>query len=169
VAVAAARTIGVDAHEGTLDSAPWGDASFDLVIMNHALEHMPDPVEQLRTVRRLLRDDGALVVAVPNWQSWQRRLFGTYWGPLEVPRHLTQFSPHALRLAAVEAGFTAGTVRNYTTGVGLPVSLWYSLSHSNLLGRRQSALLMAGAVLYPLTWVIGRALGGDATYLVARP
>jgi SAM-dependent methyltransferase len=167
-AVASARSVGVDAHEGTLETAPWDDASFDLIIMNHSLEHMPDPVEQLKRVRRLLRPGGQLVVAVPNWQSWQRRLFGTYWTPLDIPRHLTHFSPHALHAAAGRAGFTRGRTRNYATGVGLPVSVWYRLNSDPVRGRRQQALLIAGAALYPLTWLLGRLLGGDATYLVAE-
>lgn len=168
-AVAAAQEIGVDAREGTLASAPWAAASFDLIVMNHSLEHMPDPVEALETARRLLREDGALVVAVPNWQSLQRRAFGTYWAPLDVPRHLTHFSPQALRLAARQAGFTRVRTRNYATGVGLPLSLWFWLARSPLRGRRQQTLLLTAAVSYPITWLVGRTLGGDATYLVARP
>ena len=105
---------------------------------------------------------------MPNWDSWQRRAFKENWTPLDVPRHLTHFSPRSLRLVAREAGFRRGNTRNYPTGVGLPLSLWFSAGGGTLTGARQSALLGAGAVMYPLTWLAGRLLGGDATYLVAE-
>jgi SAM-dependent methyltransferase len=166
-AVQAAREVGVDARVGTIETAPWEDASFDLVIMSHSLEHMPDPAGALAHARRLLRDGGTLIVAVPNWDSWQRRRFGANWTPLDVPRHLTHFSPRALNLAARRVGFTNSRTRNYPTGIGLPLSLWFAAGGGTLVGRRQMALLAAGAALYPVSWLTGRMTGGDAVYLVA--
>jgi SAM-dependent methyltransferase len=167
-AVAAACTVGVDARVGTIETAPWPDGSFDLIVMNHSLEHMPDPVGAVRQGRRLLREGGTLVVAVPNWGSWQRQLFGTYWTPLDVPRHLTHFSAAALHRLARQTGFVRGRTRNYATGVGLPGSVWFSLSRTPLVGGRQRAFLLVAAAAYPFSWLVGRALGGDATYLVAE-
>jgi SAM-dependent methyltransferase len=168
VAVAAARAAGVDAQVGTIETAPWPDGSFDVIVMNHSLEHMPDPVDAMQRARRLLRPGGTLIVAVPNWGSWQRRVFGTYWTPLDVPRHLTHFSSDALHRAARQAGYARGRTRNYATGVGLPVSVWFRLSRRPLVGGRQQAVLWASAAAYPFSWLAGRALGGDATYLVAE-
>jgi SAM-dependent methyltransferase len=167
-AVRAAREVGVDAYVGTIEEARWDDGTFDLVIMSHSLEHMPDPAQAVKRAHALLKVGGTLVVAVPNWESWQRYRFGATWTPLDVPRHLTHFSPHALHLAARQAGFQRGRTRNYPTGVGLPLSLWFSVGGGSLTGLRQTALLGAGAVMYPLTWAAGRVAGGDATYLVAR-
>lgn len=45
---------------------PFGDGSFDIVIMNHVLFCMRDPLRQLREVRRVLRDDGAGYLASAN-------------------------------------------------------------------------------------------------------
>ena len=126
-AVQSARAVGVDAHVGTIETAPWPDGTFDLIIMSHSLEHMADPALAVRRAYALLRDGGTLLVAVPNWDSWQRRAFKENWTPLDVPRHLTHFSPKSLRLAAAEAGFRRGNTRNYPTGIGLPLSLWFSV------------------------------------------
>jgi SAM-dependent methyltransferase len=168
-AVEAARAAGVQAVEGTLTTAPWPDESFDLIVMNHSLEHMADPMDALRRARRLLRRDGALIVAVPKWTSWQRRLFGTYWLHLDVPRHLTHFSPQALHAAARQAGFTRGRTRGFVTAVSLPITLWSWLSRTNeLRGRRRQAILLLAAASYSLQWCIGRPLGGDCVYLVAE-
>jgi SAM-dependent methyltransferase len=167
-AVEAAREVGVDAQVGTIETAPFQDARFDLVIMSHSLEHMSDPAGALTHARRLLRDGGTLIVAVPNWDSWQRRRFGANWTPLDVPRHLTHFSPKALHRAARRVGFTKGRTRNYPTGIGLPLSVWFAAGGGTLVGRRQMALLAAGAALYPVSWLSGRMTGGDAVYLVAE-
>jgi len=45
-----------------------------MVTMFHVLEYLPDPLEHLRTVRRLLVDDGLLVVEVPNHDDWLLRV-----------------------------------------------------------------------------------------------
>ncbi len=168
-AVESARAAGVHAVEGSLTTVEWPDDSFDLIVMNHSLEHMPDPMDALRRARALLRPGGALIVAVPNWTSWQRRLFGTYWLHLDVPRHLTHFSPHALHMAARRAGFSRGRTRRFVTAVSLPITISSRLSRSNTLrGRLRQAMMLIGAASYPLQWCIGRPLGGDCVYLVAE-
>jgi SAM-dependent methyltransferase len=159
----------VEAWQGTLDSAPWPDASFDLVLMNHSLEHMPDPMVALSRARTLLRPGGSLIVAVPNWRSWQRRAFGTYWLHVDLPRHLAHYSSDALHAAARDAGFRRGRTRGYVTAVGLPLSVAYRLTPGRpVCGRYRQAVLLAAATLYPMTWAIGRPLGGDCMYLVAE-
>jgi len=79
-------------------------ARFDAIILFHVLEHMPDPVAVLRNCAALLKPGGMIIVAVPNWRSWQARCFGTAWFHLDVPRHLNHFSRRALSLAAEQAG-----------------------------------------------------------------
>jgi SAM-dependent methyltransferase len=168
-AVESARAAGVDAVEGSLMTVPWPDDSFDLIVMNHSLEHMSNPMEALRRARALLRPGGVLIVAVPNWRCWQRRVFGTYWVHLDVPRHLTHFSPHALHSAARRAGFSRGRTRGFVTAVSLPITLWSWLSRAHVLrGRLRQAIMLVGAASYPLQWCIGRPLGGDCVYLVAE-
>ena len=167
-AVRAARELGVEAQVGTIDTAPLPEASFDLVVMNHALEHLHDPAGAIGHAHRLLRDGGSLIVAVPNWDSRLRRWFGINWMPLEVPRHLTHFSPKALHLASRRAGFRVSRTRRYAMGVGLPLSLWFAVGGGPIVGRRHTMLLAAGAGLYPVSWLAGRVLGGDGIYLVAE-
>src|SRR5436190_2159200 len=67
-------------------------ASQDAVVLWHVLEHLADPGEALRRIRRWLRPSGALVVAVPNLSSLQARIGGDRWFHQDVPRHRTQFS-----------------------------------------------------------------------------
>ncbi len=68
------------------------------------LEHVSEPFTVLRRCADLLSVDGAIVVAVPNFSSWQARLFGKSWLHLDVPRHQHHFSPKNLRYAMEKAG-----------------------------------------------------------------
>jgi hypothetical protein len=56
-------------HTGTIESAPFPLRSFDVVLMSHSLEHLPSPVEALRRIHQFLKDDGLLVIHVPNVNS----------------------------------------------------------------------------------------------------
>lgn len=82
---------------------------FDLIILFQALEHLPDPQKTLQHCATLLKGGGALVVAVPNIESWQARLTGPLWFHLDVPRHLFHFSPSSLAHALRRASFSVLT------------------------------------------------------------
>jgi SAM-dependent methyltransferase len=49
---------------------PWPDASFDLVFFNHVIEHIPDDLTALRTVQRILRPGGVVILGTPNEGAW---------------------------------------------------------------------------------------------------
>ena len=94
-----AREAGVEAVNGTLADAPWEDGNFDAIVFNHSLEHIDDPAEALAIAARLLRPGGLLAIAVPNFGSWHRRLFGSAWFQLDLPRHLQHFDRASLAAA----------------------------------------------------------------------
>jgi SAM-dependent methyltransferase len=80
-------------------------ASFDLISMNHYLEHTLDPRAELQRARELLREGGALVGELPGFDSYERRLFGRYWGGNHVPRHTLQLPQEFLVRLLVDCGF----------------------------------------------------------------
>ncbi len=65
--------------------------SFDVITLWHVLEHVPYPVERLRVLNSLLKDDGLLVVAIPNPASYDATHYGKFWAGYDVPRHLLHF------------------------------------------------------------------------------
>ncbi len=115
-AAQAARNRGLETHTGTLEDYP-GAGEFDIVLFVHVLEHLPDPLAALRRARSLLVAGGHVVVALPNAESLERRLFGAAWDGWDVPRHVHHFGPAALRGLLERAGFASGPVRHE----------WYSL------------------------------------------
>ncbi|MFO7723329.1 MAG: class I SAM-dependent methyltransferase [Bacteroidales bacterium] len=100
----AMKTFGLDVEdEPALANLP--DASFDVVSMWHVLEHVHDVRERMGQVKRVLKDGGLAVVALPNHASWDAKHYGPFWAAWDVPRHLYHFNREALELLARESGF----------------------------------------------------------------
>ena len=104
-------------HTGTLESAPFSPQSFDLILMSHSLEHLPSPVDALRRVHRLLKDDGLVVVTVPNADSVEFKLFGRWWFPLDPPRHFYHFDKRSLSGIFAQAGLQPHRVRTSISAI----------------------------------------------------
>ncbi|RIV44633.1 class I SAM-dependent methyltransferase [Flagellimonas pelagia] len=68
------------------------DQKFDTITLWHVLEHLPNLDDQIKTIASLLKDDGVLVIAVPNFKSYDASYYGKYWAAYDVPRHLWHFS-----------------------------------------------------------------------------
>ena len=102
-----ARAKGIAVHRGELTSAAFPANFFDLVTLWHVAEHLPEPLTELAEVRRILRDDGLIVLEVPNSDCLTRKLCGAQWKQLDVPRHLQHFTLMTLERALTYAGFTS--------------------------------------------------------------
>jgi 2-polyprenyl-3-methyl-5-hydroxy-6-metoxy-1,4-benzoquinol methylase len=109
-AVTAVRAAGIPAHQGTLPHASIAPASVDAVTMEHALEHVPDPLAVLRAARDVLKPGGVLLVHVPNFHAWEVERFGEDAIQIDLPRHLLHFEPATLTKMLESAGFTKVTV-----------------------------------------------------------
>lgn len=101
-----AETIGegIAFIKGDVYSMPFPDNSFDVVVLWYILEHVSKPGEAIEDACRVLKEGGTLLVAVPNINSRQARLFGKYWFHLDVPRHTHHFSIETLSIALEGAG-----------------------------------------------------------------
>jgi SAM-dependent methyltransferase len=102
---------GLTALVGTLPHPDLRPGSFDVVTMWHSLEHVHYPLAILRAAYELLVPGGKLVVAAPNIDSLPFRLFGRSWFGLDLPRHLTHFTPATLASMLRTAGFRTEPVR----------------------------------------------------------
>ncbi len=105
-AAAAARRRGLEIGAGTLAEARLPSDSFDAVTMLDVIEHLPDPVSEVKEVHRVLRPGGILCVETPNWRSIYRRLLGRRWAALQPRLHLLYFDEATLRASLGQAGLT---------------------------------------------------------------
>jgi SAM-dependent methyltransferase len=78
--------------------------AFDLIMFNHSLEHIPDPVFTLQAAVTLLRSSGTILVRVPTVSSYAWRHYRTNWVSLDAPRHLFLYSVDSLHVLAKNAG-----------------------------------------------------------------
>jgi len=105
-----ARRKGLSVGHGRLAEQHYPDGSFDLVLMNHVIEHVHHPLATLREIRRVLRVGGTLAVTTPNAGSWGHRHFGPNWLGLHPPQHLQIFTGNGLATLARRAGFLESAV-----------------------------------------------------------
>ena len=124
-AVASAR--GLDARQGTLEEVALEEGAYDVAVFQHSLEHVVDPVVDLRRVRAALRDGGLVLISVPHFDSWQRRRFRDRWYHLDLPRHRVHFTRAALADALSAAGLRPVHLSTSTSAVGLPATLQYAV------------------------------------------
>lgn len=82
--------------QGTLEELKLTPASFDAVSIWHVLEHVRNPVDTLKEISSLLKPNGILALAVPNFGSWQSKLFRGHSFHLDLPRHLFHFDLQSL-------------------------------------------------------------------------
>lgn len=71
--------------------------SFDVITMWHVLEHVYDLDSQINQIKKLLKKDGLLIIAVPNYKSYDAKYYKSNWAAYDVPRHLWHFSKTSIK------------------------------------------------------------------------
>ena len=70
--------------------------SFDVITLWHVLEHLPNLHAQVLILKTLLKPNGTLVIAVPNYKSYDAKYYKNFWAAYDVPRHLWHFSRESI-------------------------------------------------------------------------
>ncbi len=71
--------------------------SFDVITMWHVLEHVPDLENQIKELKRLIKPTGTVIIAVPNFKSYDAEYYGKFWAAYDIPIHLWHFSKTAIQ------------------------------------------------------------------------
>ena len=140
--------LGLDVKTGTVDRIGYEDGRFDIITMWHFLEHSPDPRAYLESASRWLKDDGILVVDVPNHESTDARNQWPRWTGWSLPYHFYHFTPATLAALLARYGFTVIAEKKY-------------LSESVKEGLERTVLLK------PLARVIARCFSGHSIAVIA--
>jgi len=107
------RGMGYRCFEGTIEEfLEIRSERFDVLLLSHVLEHCHDPVAFIRSCRSALKPGGRLVLASPNYDSFDRRKFGEKWLHWHAPYHVCQFNQSTIGRLAVLSGMT---IRSFTT------------------------------------------------------
>ena len=78
--------------------------SFDAITLWHVMEHVHDLPAYVQQLRNLLKEDGRLFIAVPNYTSKDAAIYKEYWAAYDVPRHLYHFSPRSVQVLMEKYG-----------------------------------------------------------------
>ena len=107
---------------GDILDARFPRESFDVITCFDVLEHLYEPRRVMARVGEWLKPGGIFYVLVPNVNSAEARVFGSYWHGLELPRHLFHYSPASLKFLGESAGLrevSLETQRNPAVGTSL--------------------------------------------------
>ncbi len=87
------------------DTKKFHEGQFEVITLWHVLEHIPDLKNQIAELERLLKKDGVLIIAVPNFKSYDAKYYKEFWAAYDVPRHLWHFSKNAIETLFGAADF----------------------------------------------------------------
>jgi len=78
--------------------------SFDVITLWHVLEHLSKLEQHITILESLLKPNGRLVIAVPNYKSFDANYYKSYWAAFDVPRHLWHFSQKSISKLVQQKG-----------------------------------------------------------------
>jgi 2-polyprenyl-3-methyl-5-hydroxy-6-metoxy-1,4-benzoquinol methylase len=110
----AREILGLDVIVGEWATKELENDSFDIIGLWHVLEHAGDPKTLLSEARRVLKNDGKLLLSVPNFSSLEARIGKQNWFHLDVPRHITHFTEDSLQATLDATGWEV-TSKSYFT------------------------------------------------------
>lgn len=96
---------------------------FDIIRMNHVIEHLSDLDDTMVTLGRLLKPGGRILVQTPNPDTLTWRAFKRFWGPLHFPYHTVIFTPRGMKLSAPRWGLKVSSIQGCTMPTGWSMSL----------------------------------------------
>ncbi|HIH51955.1 MAG TPA: class I SAM-dependent methyltransferase [Nanoarchaeota archaeon] len=141
--------------KGFLKQGLFEKKFFDLITLNHVLEHVNNPKEVLTEINRLLKGDGLFIVGVPNTHSLARKIFKKTRLAYDLPRHLINYSDKNLINFLKKNGFKIVKVRYNSRPSQFSVSLRY------LLGFNKKFEKILDIIFLPLTWIVNAMKVGD--------
>ena len=86
------------------------EGEYDLIMLHHSFEHMPDPARALEELKRLCAPKGTILLRIPvaGCRAWKE--YGTNWYQIDAPRHLVIPTEKGLRLLTKRAQLTLARV-----------------------------------------------------------
>lgn len=108
------KKLGLKVYGKDLLEIPFKNNSFDIVTIWHVLEHIKDPEKYLAKIYKLLKKKGKLIIEVPNFNSWTRKLTGKYWLGLDLKYHLSFFTPISLSKMLKKHNFRIENIHTFS-------------------------------------------------------
>ena len=145
-----------------LIKAKYKKETFDLITMNHVLQHVDNPKEMIKDIHRILKQDGLFIVSISNLRSLATYIFRKDWFQLDVPRHLFNLSDKMLIRFLEKNGFNVIKNRHNSRPNQFVMSIFFKLGvkkRGGILNR------LLEVIFLPLTWMVNIFKIGDQAEL----
>lgn len=100
-----AKKRGLKVKKGTLSNNTYAKDSFDIVLYQDVIEHVADPVDELKRVYRILKPEGLIYLVTPDVEGFWSKLLGPLWYHYKPVEHVMYFSQETMKHALKNAGF----------------------------------------------------------------
>ncbi len=111
--------------------------SFDCITLWHVLEHVHDLHDYMEQFHKLLKQGGKLLIAVPNYTSYDCEHYNSNWAAYDVPRHLWHFSPTSMKQLSTQHSFNISSLQ----------PMWYDSYYVSMLSEKYKGGNILGALL----------------------
>ena len=152
------RKSGLNVKKGFLKRGIYKKNFFDVITINHVLEHVSNPREVLEEIHNILKPGGVFIVGVPNSNSIARKIFEKNWLAYDVPRHLINYSDENLPDFLNQFGFKVKNIRYNSRPNQFSSSIYFFLNIRNRSGPVKKILEI---LFIPITWIVNIFRVGD--------
>jgi 2-polyprenyl-3-methyl-5-hydroxy-6-metoxy-1,4-benzoquinol methylase len=138
-----ARTIAnTNLSNAVVNSVDQIDGKFDVITLWHVLEHIPDLSETFQTLKGKLAERGTLIIAVPNFESYDAKYYRHHWAGYDVPRHLWHFNQNVMQTFVSKNGC------KIVETIPMKLDAYYvsMLSETYILGKRNASTFLRGFI-----------------------
>ena len=162
--------LGFNVFCGTVQEyAQKNKKKFDIITLNHVIEHIPDPVDSLSVIRGLLSENGFIYLAMPNADFWAWKKLKQNWHSTDLPRHLHHFTAKSASRGAERAGLAVEKLYTYSLPAATAETIRLWLRFTIFFPRRLTKYMRIIDYISPF---ISRALDsenrGEALIVILR-
>jgi hypothetical protein len=165
--------IGEKDHKGKITydthikNADRWTTKFDFISLRAVFEHLLDPVGYIETIKKILKDSWEVHIFVPNDNSLYAKMFWPYRFNRDIPRHIFNYNPKALRLLFTQQGLTVKKISHLSAGWFF-TSLYQYLKYRHWMTIWFLNNIWLHIVFYPIDRVINRLWFGDNIHLTIK-
>lgn len=92
-------------HDFLTNREGWKNKKYEVIVLWHVLEHIHNPFDLIQSLKKRLNKKGKILIAIPNFKSFDSKYYGKFWAGYDTPRHLWHFSRKGMGLVAKENNF----------------------------------------------------------------
>lgn len=151
------ETYGLDIRQGTLQEQNFKGESFDIITLWDVIEHISEPEKVLVEIRKILKNDGYLIINYPDYDSFARKIFQMKW-PFFLSVHLFYFSPETITRLLNNAEFEVTVIRPFWQTLGLGYIIKRASAYFGIFKVFQKLCTLLKMDNIPFTYNIGQTL-----------